>query len=70
MVNVLLVFDTRAKKLFDGVDKPLERDSKLQIFRLDFRAAVRHHAANPRELVTSGVRRGNIGGCEGLSQGD
>ena len=62
MVNVRSAFDTRANKLLDGVDKRTERDLKFQIFRLDFRAALRHHAANSRELVTSGVRRGNIEG--------
>jgi hypothetical protein len=51
-----LAFDTRAKKLLDVVDKRPDRDSEAQIFRLDFCAALRHHAANPREwgLLESG----------------
>jgi hypothetical protein len=49
MANFRLAFDTRAKKLLDVVDKRPDRDSEAQIFRLDFCAALRHHAANPRE---------------------
>jgi hypothetical protein len=67
MANFRLAFDARAKKLFDGFDKLRAKVPKLQIFRLDFCAALRHHAANSRDMVTSEAWRGNIGRGEGLS---
>jgi hypothetical protein len=65
--NVRLAFDTRAKTLLDVSTSRQTGISKLQIFRLDFCTALRHHAAKSREMVTSGVGRGNIGGGVGLS---
>ena len=62
MVNVRLAFDTRAKNLLDGVDKRTDRDSEASNIPNDFSAALRHHAANTSEMVTSGTGGGNIGG--------
>ena len=72
MAYFRLAFVTRAKKLLDWVDKRTDRDSEASNIPIRLSAALRHHAANPREInpremVTSGAWRGNIGGSMGLS---